>query len=141
MKLQHKLLIATSFLAAISFNAVADSESKPCNSKSIKGHYTSMLTKGLSSVGGVAIDSVSTNYFDGDQIVTQIGDRTRDGVTSYNTTTTGTYEVGADCRVTISLIPYAVGVTNNFIGYLADNGKKIFMIREDHNQSYIYEKR
>ena len=87
MKLQHKLLIATSFLAAISFNAVADSESKPCNSKSIKDHYTSMLTKGLSSVGGVAIDSVSTNYFDGDQIVTQIGDRTRDGVTSYNTTT------------------------------------------------------
>jgi hypothetical protein len=50
-----------------------------------------MLTKGLSSVGGVAIDSVSTNYFDGDQIVTQIGDRTRDGVTSYNTPTTGNY--------------------------------------------------
>jgi hypothetical protein len=97
MKLQHKLLIATSFLAAISFNAVADSESsdkKPtkCSLATLKGTY---IWSSQSPEGAYA----GRDSFDGEGgVVTQLSSNGDSIVKSKS----GSYTVNEDCTGTQS---------------------------------------
>lgn len=107
MKLQRKLLIATSFLAAISFNAVADSESsdkKPtkCSLATLKGTY---IWSSQSPEGAYA----GRDSFDGEGgVVTQLSSNGDSIVKSKS----GIYTVNEDCTGTQS----SEGKTyNNFI--------------------------
>jgi hypothetical protein len=111
MKLQHKLLIATSFLAAISFNAVADSESndkKPtkCSLATLKGTY---IWSSQSPEGAYA----GRDSFDGEGgVVTQLIGAKRSNGDSIVKSKSGSYTVNEDCTGTRS----SDGETyNNFI--------------------------
>jgi hypothetical protein len=111
MKLQRKLLIATSFLAAISFNAVADSESsdkKPtkCSLATLKGTY---IWSSQSPEGAYA----GRDSFDGEGgVVTQLIGAKRSNRAFFNESKSGIYTVNEDCTGTQS----SEGKTyNNFI--------------------------
>ena len=106
MQLQRKLLIATSFLVAISFNAVADTSKKneptKCSLQTLKGTY--LWTSQTSEAAYAGRDS-----FDGrGGVVTQLSSNSNSLVKSK----TGSYTVNKDCTGTQTV----EGETyNNFI--------------------------
>ena len=114
MKLQRKLLIATSFLAVISFNAVADSKTK-CSNATLKGTYSWNSQTSLSASAGM-------ESFDGaGGVVTK---ETNNGNPIVNTTT-GSYTVNEDCTGT-----YAEGDETDAL-FINPNGDSFSWVETD----------
>lgn len=113
MKLQLTLLIATSFLAATSFNAVA--AKTKCSLATLKGTYqwTSQTSQDASA---------GRDYFDGNGgVVSQSSSNSSTDIT----TTTNAYTVNEDCTGT------QVGNGETYNNFISPDGNSIYWVETD----------